>query len=226
MTQHTHDRLNATLKNNTHWEKISIRDKIFHIKRVKNINNLLDAVSDEEFNQDERLPYWAEIWPSAIALSEYILDNRNDFSDKKILEIGCGLGLVGIAATAVGGDVLFTDYDDYALEYTQINYKRNFKRDAAVKMMDWREAHAEGSYDIILGADILYEKRWLAPVLNVIGKKLNPRGTAIIAEPNRTVAGEFFAMIKSGAFEKQSWLKQTRVCNKLHSVTIHRISKC
>jgi len=118
-------RLNKALKNNTYWDKIQARDKIFHIKRVSNISNLLDALSDEVFNQDERLPYWADIWPSAICLAEYILDNRYQFKDKKVLEIGCGLGLVGIAATAVGADVVFTDHDDYALAYTQINFKRN-----------------------------------------------------------------------------------------------------
>lgn len=219
-------RLNAALKNNTYWDKIPIRDKIFHINRVKNISNLLDALSDDEFSQDERLPYWADIWPSAISLAEYILDNRYEFMDKKVLEIGCGLGLVGIAATAIGADVMFTDHDDHALAYTQINFKRNFKRNASVKRMDWRERHTTEAYDFILGADILYEKRWLAPVYNVITKKLKLDGCVLIAEPNRTVAGDFFTMIERGSYKKQSWLKRTKVCNKLHSVTIHRISKC
>jgi predicted nicotinamide N-methyase len=80
------------------------------LEQVADVNKLIDSITDEEFNQDERLPYWAELWPSAQALANFILQNKYLFEGKKILELGCGLGLVGIAATIAEAKVLFTDY--------------------------------------------------------------------------------------------------------------------
>ena len=221
-----HTSIDTTLYDNTCWEEISLLDKRFVIQRVKNVDKLLDAISEEEFKKDERLPYWADIWPSAIALSEYVLENQKVFKGKKILELGCGLGLVGITVTAIGGDVLFTDYDPHALRFTQTNFKRNFSRPASVQLLDWRNPSHSESFDIILAADILYEKRWLGPVLNILDKKLIMHGIAYIADPDRTVAREIYSMIESKNWHRQSVLKRTQVYDKLHAVIINRITKC
>jgi predicted nicotinamide N-methyase len=218
--------LEKALKNNTCWENITVADIQFTLKRVKDMDILLEAVSDEEFARDDRLPYWAEIWPSALALAEFILDNRNDFSGKRILEIGCGLGLVGLAATAAQGEVVFSDFDPYALEFTQINMKRNFNRAATVQLIDWREPGIREAYDIILGADILYEKRWLQPVVNVLDIKLSQHGIAYIAEPNRTVAKDFFSALENNKWYRDPVLKRLNVYNKLYEITINRIRRC
>lgn len=221
-----HTSIDTTLYDNTYWEEISLLDKRFVIQRVKNIDKLLDAISEEEFKKDERLPYWADIWPSAISLSEYVLENQNVFKGKKILELGCGLGLVGITVTAIGGDVLFTDYDPHALRFTQTNFKRNFSRPASVQLLDWRNPGHSESFDVILAADILYEKRWLGPVFNILDKKLAMHGIAYVADPDRTVAREIYTMIESKDWHRQSVLKRTKVYDKLHNVIINKITKC
>ncbi len=221
-----HTSIDTTLYDNTYWEEISLLDKRFVIQRVKNIDKLLDAISEEEFKKDERLPYWADIWPSAISLSEYVLENQNVFKGKKILELGCGLGLVGITVTAIGGDVLFTDYDPHALRFTQTNFKRNFSRPASVQLLDWRNPGHSESFDVILDADILYEKRWLGPVLNILDKKLAMHGIAYVADPDRTVAREIYTMIESKDWHRQFVLKRTKVYDKLHNVIINKITKC
>ena len=56
--------IETALRDNTRWEEVHIIDHSFLIQRVHQIDLLLDAISDEEFNKDERLPYWAEIWPA------------------------------------------------------------------------------------------------------------------------------------------------------------------
>ena len=73
-------------------DKLNIAGNTFILDRIKNLDDLVDQVSDDEFNIDERLPYWAELWPSSLALSEYILCNSNIFSAKNIIELGCGMG--------------------------------------------------------------------------------------------------------------------------------------
>jgi len=220
------DPIDNALQNNTYWEEIHIADNSFMIQRVKDIDALLNVISDEEFNKDERLPYWADVWPSAISLSEFVIENKSKFKGKNIVELGCGLGLVGITATANGGNVLFTDNDPQALRFTQINFKRNFNRPASVQLLDWRNPAHSKSFDIIIAADILYEKRWLEPVLDILEYNLSPEGIAYIAGPDRTVSRGIYEMIKSRNWKRESMLKRTKVYDKLHKIIIHRISKC
>jgi predicted nicotinamide N-methyase len=220
------DSIDRALQNNTFWDEIFVGDKSFMIRRVKNIDVLIDAISEEEFRVGERLPYWADIWPSSIALSEYVLENQDDFAGKKILELGCGLGLTGIVASAIGGEVIFTDNDSHALYFTEENFRRNFKRKASVQLFDWRNPGHSQSFDIILAADIIYEKRWLEPVLNVLDKKLAETGIAYIANPDRTVGRAVNEMIEGKKWRRQSLLKRTMVYDKLHKIIINRISKC
>jgi len=220
------DKLSDQTSSNIGIKTLRIKGHIFEIECVENTNTLLDSISVDEFNIDERLPYWAEIWPSSIALSEYILDNKNEFLGKSIIELGCGLGLTGIAAKKAGGDVLFTDYEEEALKFTKRNYRRNINDSARVKLFDWRKIDLNNQYDIIIAADILYEKRWLDPIMNVLKKLLKTGGVAFIAEPNRTLAKEFFQNVDNENWQCYNLLKRVNFCSKLYTVSIHRIIKC
>ena len=76
--------------------------------------NADDLIREDDFVRDERLPYWADLWPSAIVLSTWLETHpvplKPDGSRPRALELGCGLGLVTTAATRAGYDVLATDY--------------------------------------------------------------------------------------------------------------------
>ena len=218
--------LRSAIKNNTYWDQIPAGPYQFFINRIRDTDKLLEAIPENEFNKDERLPYWAELWPSARALAEFLTEVKDVIDGKDVMEIGCGLGLAGIAATACGAKVLFTDYDSCALEFTRRNFKRNFNRPAAVQSMDWRKPACRKPFDLILGADVLYEKRWLGAVLKVIEQCLKPCGTVLIAEPNRVIAGPFFDLIREKKWQREALLKRIRVNDKLHLVTIHRIETC
>jgi predicted nicotinamide N-methyase len=220
------DNISHLLRGNTFWDTLYLGSHRFTINRIRETDLLLEVISDAEFNKDEKLPYWSELWPSSIALAEYLLEKQRLICGKTILELGCGLGLAGIAATACGAQVLFTDYDAYALEFTQINFERNFKRTAAVKLMDWRTPVCDDTFDMILAADVLYEKRWLTAVAEVIDRCLKPRGTVLIAEPNRRVAESFFDHIDKKKWLREPLLKRIHVNDKLHTITIHRIVTC
>jgi len=220
------DAIDHALEHNTSWETLHLSGETIYLNRVIDPDKLLNAITDEAFDADERLPYWSEIWPSAVALAEYILAARDEFRGKDIIEIGCGLGLSGLAATIAGGRVLFTDHDPHALKFTARSFEKNFSTPAEVALFDWRDIRDKRKFDVILAADVLYETRWLEPVLQVIESKLVPGGTAFIAEPNRTIAQVFFDRVKEKGWQHCSALKQTSVSHKFHSVTIHRIITC
>ncbi len=207
-------------------DTLVIAGEKFLIERVINIDVLIDQIDAQSFRNDERMPYWAELWPSAVALSEYILEHQAEFKGKHVLELGSGLGLAGIAATRAGAEVLFSDYEQESLDMIRVNFKRNFKRVPSVSLIDWREVTEDYLFDMIIASDVLYEQRWLEPVNLLLNQYLLRNGFAVIAEPGRTVAQPFFATMLD-----QGWLDEIQdrsvfLDQKKSAVRIHRLQKC
>lgn len=148
---------------------------------------------------DEQLPYWAELWPSAWALAQFILQERPFPTGARVLELGSGVGLGGISAGLLGADVVMTDLHNKALNLSAENWRFNLDLPPHTAMMDWRAPDPSQTADWIIASDILYETRWLEPVHQTLLTCLKPFGTAFIAEPRRNVARPFFeTMIPAG----------------------------
>jgi ETFB lysine methyltransferase len=149
-----------------------------------------DLISEAEYVRDERLPYWADVWPSSLILARRMANNAG--GGRSLLELGCGLGIVSITAMRSGFDVLASDYYEDALRFTRANAWRNLQREPAVRMIDWRALPADlGTYDIIVAADVLYEMTYAELVADALAAALAPRGMAIIADPGRVAVDEF-----------------------------------
>jgi len=198
--------------------------KSFVLEIIGDTDRLIESMSETDFKREDRFPYWAELWPSSLGLGEYILENRSYFKDKKVLELGCGLGLAGMAARAADADVLFTDYDPIALEFTRRNFRRNFGCLPRTRLMDWRSPAPQETYDIIIGADILYERKMLAPLLNFCSRTLKDNGWIMLAEPGRRTAGEFFGMVGDHGWKYEKMQKMVKTNNKQQVVYIYRIN--
>ncbi|MBK8878607.1 MAG: hypothetical protein IPN74_08700 [Haliscomenobacter sp.] len=109
---------------------------------ITNLDELLDQLiakgPDHEDVRDERIPYWAELWPSAVALSRYLLETYPSLEGKNVLELGCGLGLPGIVAGLLGAEVTLTDYLPEPLGFARRNWEQNLSRPARFELLDWR----------------------------------------------------------------------------------------
>ena len=211
------------LKKYTKETEISVAGHPFYLQRIEDCEPLLEIISEREFNEDERIPYWAELWPSSVALGEYIIENKEFFSKKSVIELGCGLGLSGMAAHLAGANVLFTDYDKYALDYTKKNFLRNFKQTTNVRILDWRDRNFDTKFDILIAADVLYEKRWLSPVFETIVNVIKPGGTVYLAEPGRSVATPFFEMINDVGWQSEKYNKTISFESENREVSIYKI---
>jgi predicted nicotinamide N-methyase len=152
--------------------------------------NADELISEEEFVADERLPYWADLWPSSIILATRLLEERG--RDRTLLELGCGLGLVTIAAMQSGFDVLATDYYEDALRFTRANAWRTLGREPSTRLVDWRAVPEDlGSAARVVAADVLYERRYALLVASVIAQTLAEDGEALIADPGRVATPDF-----------------------------------
>lgn len=171
------------------------------IERVKNLDEMVDQVSDEAFNEDERLPYWAELWPSAIALSRHIISKMDRFKEKEILELGCGIGLTSLClALCDPSELVLTDYEPGALTATKNNFIRNGLKIPEMHLLDWRHPDLERTFELIIASDILYEKRFFDPLLRLFDQMLQSGGYVVIAEPGRPIAQNFFEMARKRSY--------------------------
>ena len=154
-----------------------------------------DALIDEAaFNRDERLPYWADIWPASIALARAV--RALDGTKQSLLELGCGIGLVASAALRAGFDVTVSDYYDDALAFARFNGKANAGREPHTLVLDWRQLPNHiPAFDFVVASDVLYE-RILGPVVaRTIATTLSRTGRALIADPGRVGSPEFFGAL-------------------------------
>ena len=184
--------------------EIPIGNYLIKIAQLKNPEILFDELLKNNFDHpdliDERIPYWSELWPSAIALSEYIFDNPDLANGKEITEIGCGLGLPGIVAAKIGGNVTLTDYLPAALEFAEYNWDLNFSSKANTRFLDWRNPADIIPADVLLASDVAYERRNFNPLLKSFNLLVKKDGLILISEPNRKFAKEFFTEIKNAGF--------------------------
>jgi predicted nicotinamide N-methyase len=169
--------------------------------RIADPNRVLDEVAAEE-DRIERvsgrrapedqlhLPYWAELWDSALALATFLVGRAPEVAGASVLDLGCGMGLSGTAAAECGAKVLFADLEPPALLFAQLNSLGNAGR-VRTRRLDWRNDRLGEQFDLILGADILYErKQWdfLEPFWRA---HLAPSGSVLLGEPGRKT-GEMF----------------------------------
>ncbi len=165
----------------------TVGNRTFSILKPANSD---DLIREEDFVKDERLPYWADVWPSSIVLAEKLLELDGD--GKTALELGCGVGLSTLAATSAGFDVLATDYYEDALDVTRANVFRNLGSLARTRLVDWRHLPANiGSFDLVFASDVLYEQEYAALLPVLLDGLIAPGGIALIADPGRVATPVF-----------------------------------
>ncbi len=149
-----------------------------------------DLISEEDYNRDGRLPYWADVWASAIALAELLSQEHG--GGRRLLELGSGVGLAACAAVAAGFSVTATDYYAEACDFTLLNARRNGLPAPAVRVVDWRDYPAElCGFDLVVASDVLYEKPNCDLVASCFARALASDGLGILTDPQRTLATDF-----------------------------------
>ena len=166
-----------------------------HTISILRPRNSDDLIREEDFVMDERLPYWADIWPSSTILATHLVSldaSRRSPGTRRGLELGCGVGLVTTAAMIAGYEMISTDYYTDALAFTRANAWRNTGKSPDAHMMDWRSFPRDAKgFDLILASDVLYEKEYALILPGIFKRALAPGGMVILADPGRIGVPEF-----------------------------------
>ena len=156
-----------------------------------------ELISEEDYLEDERLPYWAEPWPSSFALARHLVGTDSLLGEgrgRRMLELGCGAGLVACAATLAGFTLTASDYYEDALRFARVNVWRATRQALDVMLLDWRALpELMPRYDVVLASDVLYERPYADIVARTLSRTLAADGVAIIADPGRMATPAFIA---------------------------------
>ena len=194
-------------------ESIGLRGAALQVLRPRDTEALLD---DHAFEHEEFLPYWAELWPSGVALARRVA--ARSLRGARVLELGCGLGLPSLAAALAGGRVLATDWSPQAIELLEENAERN-EATVETALVDWLRPDAiveRAPWDLVLAADVLYERRNVAPLLDLLPRLVDERGEIWLADPGRAPAGELLEALGGG------WTRRDEADGR---VTLHRLMR-
>jgi predicted nicotinamide N-methyase len=185
-----------------------------------------DALIDEAaYNRDERLPFWADVWPSSVALARAV--RSLDGAAKTLLELGCGVGLVSAAALRAGFDVMASDYYDDALAFARLNGAAIAGRPPRTMILDWRQLPtAIEAFDMVVASDVLYERTSGGVVARTIATTLREGGRAWLADPGRVGSPSFFEALRNvGLKHVGATVVNVSLNGRDYAITIHDVAR-
>ena len=178
-------------------EDVPVGDRVFSILRPRKSD---DLIREEDFVEDERLPYWADIWPASTILANQIISRNGQ--GRRLLELGCGVGLVTTAAMASGHEVVASDYYTDALAFTRANAFHNLGKSPVATMMNWRKFPEDATnFDKVIASDVLYESEYAKILPGILMRALSLHGVGLIADPGRIAAPEFLERCEDAGLE-------------------------
>ncbi|MBI5518764.1 MAG: 50S ribosomal protein L11 methyltransferase [Desulfovibrio sp.] len=205
-----------------------VAGRLWRLSRPADLESLWAAMGESDsasgWGADERLPYWVELWPAAVLLARFVAANPALVAGRACVDAGCGLGLSSLVAASCGARVLGFDYEPEALVFARANAALNLEPDEGAPLfavMDWRTpALPRGGAQVLLGADILYERRFFEPVAALLDHALAPGGRAYIADPERSVSASVCARLEGKGWRVETPLT-ARVAQGGQDMTVH-----
>jgi len=184
-----------------------------------------DLISESDFDRDERLPYWAELWPSSTILANFVVADKRPRC--RVIELGAGVGLVSIAAAIAGHEVTASDYYEDALAFARANAFRNLGHEIDTALIDWRDVSPDvARFDLVLASDVLYESRYAPLVAGVVDRLLSTRGVAYVADPGRVAANAFAdACTALGLTVRTSATRPYQAGDVRQTITVYEVAR-
>jgi predicted nicotinamide N-methyase len=182
--------------------------------RIADPDRVLDEVAAEDDRREKRrgrrlvedelhLPYWAELWDSSQGVGQFLArGGAGDLREKSVLDLGCGMGLAGTVAAALGARVLFADLESPALLFAALN-SWPWRERVRLRRVNWRTDDLGEKFALIIGADILYERAQWPFEESFWRRHLEPGGRVLLGEPGRQTGDAFPEWI-----EQRGWVME------------------
>lgn len=151
------------------------------------------------------------IWPSSRVLANYIADY--DVAGKRVLEVGCGIGLSSLVLNKQQADITATDYHPEAQGFLNRNTLLNGDADINFERLDWANLDGKfGLFDLIIGSDILYEDQHIEQLAQFVVRHANLACEVVIIDPGRGRKNKLFKRMADFGFVASQIKPETADC--------------
>lgn len=184
------------------YQTIEFEDIDIHVRTLRDTQQFYD-----KDNKAEKLginsaswSLFGVLWPSSQILANYV--HQKDTSSKRILEIGCGIGLSSLLLNHAGEDITATDYHPEVEAFLETNTQLNDDEEIPFFRADWEKFEDKDmkKFDLIIGSDILYQRDHIEILSNFIKKCANEKCEVIIVDPNRGNRSKFTTKMNEYGF--------------------------
>jgi predicted nicotinamide N-methyase len=149
--------------------------------------------------------YWRRVWPAGVGLASYIVERfgAEGLRDRDVLDLGCGVGLVGIVCGRLGARVTFLDREAGALAAVRRNCRRNGLAPARTIGGDWNHGGHRvepDAYDLVVGGDVVYDDLEWPAIGTALMRTLRVGGIALLADPGWVVQRKLRGAFRRSGF--------------------------
>lgn len=185
---------------------------------VASLDAAIDALvarAGHELDEAEVLrltPYFATLWPAGRALAQWVGERPNQVRGRRIVEVGCGLGLPSIVAARLGGHVHACDAHPDVEPLLRHNAALN---DApigfhAVDVADEAALAELGEFDLVLASDVVYEAALASRVAPALARLCRPHGQIVLADPGRPLLQDVSSALEALGFTSELEIRRAR----------------
>ncbi|MBN9296487.1 MAG: methyltransferase domain-containing protein [Filimonas sp.] len=158
---------------------------------------------EKQENPKADFPYWAKLWPSALALADFIAHNTDYVKNKRVVELAAGLGLPSFVAAPYALSVYASDYLEEAVDVMEMSRIKNDYSNVQCSLLNWHHLPENLSADILLMSDVNYDPVEFEQLLKVFERFLSKGTTIILATPQRLMAKPFVERLLKYVVEQE-----------------------
>ncbi len=202
---------------------LKVNETRLEIFCIKNLDPFIRQLEEKGDAYVPEFPFWVKVWEASLVLLDY-LANRDLGKNRRILEIGAGMGVVGLFLGSLGHRVTITDNNPDALELAEYNVRHNGLETVDVQYLDWNQPQFDEKFDIVCGAELLYNESAVEPVLAICRGLLETKGTAYLAHNRMRRFLPPFALLASETFNVKTVDKILTGKDVAQKVILHILS--
>jgi predicted nicotinamide N-methyase len=191
---------NGSMENRFTVKTVAVAQECFELELFADLDREFSAHFDELSDPTKDLPeppLFGSLWPAAEGLAAYLLQKSLPLRGQRVLEIGCGLGLPSLLCARLGAQVETMDHHPGVASLLARNCQRNQLKSLTFHLTSFQNSKARlGTYDLIIGSDILYEPDLYPQLEDFILRHTAAHCQIMIADPGRYGVSRFGKSLK------------------------------
>lgn len=191
------------LSPNSLIEQAALQTFVLHDHKVQLYVPDAKAVQEAYRRNEISFPYWSKVWPAAIALTEFVLLHPAFIQNKRVVELGAGLGLPSLFAARFASSVLCTDHSPEAVQLAQLSAQHNNLSNIQTALLDWNHLPKDLEADVVLLSDINYEPDAFHALMKMVNHFMMKKTILLLSTPQRLMAKDFISPLQAFCTSRQ-----------------------